>query len=1150
MKINSPQLFLPLSLMASILVVSGCSRSDDNDTPMRQPEPPKVVPPPAFEIPASSLTVNIVDALTDNAISQGQLTVIEDSLGLINDDQATFAIDQGQAVVDFNIDAFADQDGNGYPDRLGTITFVVEADGYLATNISATVDQFGDITRDASLISLQSGSAPAGISVAQTKVDLSQAASQDANGNQVFTMSTDDGSAEIAIPNQIKLVTEDGEVLDNSDLTVQLAAFDPSSEEASSLYPGNTNSSIQNADALLSLWQDAGDDRTLADATEVRIESAGMVAVNLSSQGKKASRIESVDPVTVAIPVAADARHPQTQLPYQAGDSLSVFSLSEGDVSWHYEGQAQLELGADNQLVVNQELTHFSYFNLGFAHVEDFCTGTIYLQNVDGEKFQLKGDINLANDRFSGKTQQYNGEIDGVLEYVELPDAPTEFRFVGTSEGSAKIVVDKTTVQLTESGSIDAEAGVITGIDLCASAGKVIALHPTEEPTPLVKVAQADYRVVEGDDQNTFARVVIELIDAPEHEVSLSYSVQEREVTTYSAKAGIDFVAVDSQRIIFAPGETQKELLVEIIADRTVEQREKRLHVSLFDIDGAEFSNGKPSIVKNIEIRDNDYVTITNIETLEASEQTQQARVRVTFDQPIPEVVNNSSMSVALAEMNTEQVSATWLLDYQGEQNPKSILQWVTLNSGETSVDFAFDVIDDIDVEGDESLMLQFLDSYWVKTTEQTAYHQVTIVDNDAQLAPASAFSLELLGSSKRSYRVEGKTFELEDTQIYEGYDNRVRITLDSATESELDIDYVISTPTGEQSHTLHFLPGEASKLITLSVANDSIVNDDYTLTLTVSSDALAMTKSQPFTVLDNDYYFVHLSIEQDSSLKTKGFKPVEGVEDDAMFAIEQHFYASSDDVTMTTLVSVDDTETTATRDEDYTIADGSYQFANGSAQQNIDVEILDDDAPESSEVVVVNIDLTALDVPAKSIVSFDNDWRWVHDSNQANQFDRATRLISIADNDLLNAFVTSVGTVELETNTDSFDRFEVEVPINVLAREKYDGELTFAISAIDGSAKSGVHYEIVDQLVTLPAGESSATITVAIKSVNLAQAGVVEQATNTLDFQVELTLSDSSKAALEEVDMPWVISVNKADVSIMYTSLDPELTGASGNGG
>ncbi len=1128
---------LPVMLMSFSVLLSGCDFFDNespvDDVVLPEPKPPIQVEPEVPVLPDSTqVNLTIVNAADGTPVNAGSLTVLSDTLNVV---LAASDIVNGQATLSIAQEILTDDDANGYPDFAAKLTVGVNASGFLTTNSDIIVDVYGDNYATTNMVSLLGDNAPQGVTSVVELVDFDSTATiVNDSGVEVIEVSTQDSDSadsdlavvSLQIPTDVVFQSNDGVALDNSKLEISVTSFNADSEQALALLPGGLNAEVSNAADLAAALSDENTQVSVSDSATVRLISAGFAAIEISDGTNHASNISSVSPISIQIPLANGVLNPETNELTKVGDIIPVWSLSSGDVAWLFEGEGEVALNNQNALVVNIDVRHLSYFNLAWADVADTCSGSFKIRDVNGDAFDLAGQIELTSER-NRLTDNYNGSIDGILTFDGLPNEPTTFSFY-SENGTALVIHDKTELSLTENGAISNDLAVISGIDLCNTQDGIITLQQQEQPTPVIDLVNNYNYVREGDDGNTIAQFVVQLLDPPTKAVSFDYTVSES--NTVSAVAGEDFVAVNAQTVTFAVGETEKVINVEIIADTIIESRYEWFKLTLTNAVGASFEKAVNSVESYARIIDNDKLTVTAVIVNSANEADAAAHITVTFEEPVTELAAAQHPYLYYRPMAVNGDDAQLYLDFN---NPSEYGYYspILLAAGMTEVEFSIPLRDDLDVEGDEA----FAVSLWSNNIVDVTAHRTTAVvikDNDADIdnQTPTAVNVEVIGADEFS----------------EGQTNYLLVSLDTATNADVSVSYTLELEaTGIiEEKTLTFTPGQSSQLIPVGIDNDTIVNFDRDLTITISS-AIDGDFSHTFKLLDNDNYYVRLDAYLSQHVA------VEGIDDNVVL---RYSYTSTDDNITLSMQSSVAPGTTATVGEDYTATLGGESFTGLSEYRESDIVLVNDDVAEPTELLNLMFTATNIQTSGKTVVSFGDDWDYLNSASDSLDNDLFfMQQLTITNDDLARFFITSATTLQLETNEAGFAASGVALTLEMLGLESFAEDLTFSVTAIDDTAQAGVHYTAPEQTATLAAGSNTLTINVDTPPVSNADAGVSEANThNAVNFGVKVRLSQASVDRLKALDVQWLITQSTSDVTIDYTLLFAPTggTGGSSSGG
>ncbi|MEO0949298.1 MAG: Calx-beta domain-containing protein, partial [Cyanobacteria bacterium J06641_5] len=217
----------------------------------------------------------------------------------------------------------------------------------------------------------------------------------------------------------------------------------------------------------------------------------------------------------------------------------------------------------------------------------------------------------------------------------------------------------------------------------------------------------------------------------------------------------------------------------------------------------------------------------------------------------------------------------------------------------------------------------------------------------------------------------------------------------------------------------------------------------------------------------------------------------------------------------------------TATPGADYTALSGTVTIPAGQTLATLDVEVLDDAAVEVSESVIVTLAaVTAGD--ANIAIGTEN-----------------TATVEIGDDELPSAMpIASIAAVQDASEPDGDGQFVVSLS------EAASSDTVLAYS-VTGTAIAGVDYTTLPGTVTIPAGELSATIEVAVLDDQLEEAE--ESVTVTIDAITagdgDVVLGASNAATVAITDDDTVQNPNPGDGTVLFrvNAGGPQIAAADG---
>ncbi|MCB0163799.1 MAG: right-handed parallel beta-helix repeat-containing protein [Anaerolineae bacterium] len=386
------------------------------------------------------------------------------------------------------------------------------------------------------------------------------------------------------------------------------------------------------------------------------------------------------------------------------------------------------------------------------------------------------------------------------------------------------------------------------------------------------------------------------------------------ETTDNTATSPADYTAI-SDTLTFSPGVTQTTFAVTIIDDPLVEGSET-LTLTL--------SN---PVSATLATAGNNPATLTIVETETLPEvgfasATYEVDEDVASGQAIITVTLSSAPGLtATVVYSTTDGTATSPADYDATTGV------LTFTPGVTVATFPVPINDDALSEGDESLTLS-LSSPVSATLGAIDTATLTIIDDEA---------LPVVGYAVTNFSVN------EDIGSAV-----ITLTLSAATGTTATVNYQTTAGTAsspadyiDQSGTATFNPGESSTTFTVPIVNDTDIEGDEALTLTLASPVsltLGSTATATLTIIDDDTPTVDFSAASYSVDETAGT---------AIITVTMSVSSA-----LQTTVDYATSDGTATDPTDYISTTGTLTFASGITVQTFSVTINDDGVLEGSETV------------------------------------------------------------------------------------------------------------------------------------------------------------------------------------------------------
>jgi hypothetical protein len=389
-----------------------------------------------------------------------------------------------------------------------------------------------------------------------------------------------------------------------------------------------------------------------------------------------------------------------------------------------------------------------------------------------------------------------------------------------------------------------------------------------------------------------------------------------------TAIAGSDYTAT-SGTLTFAPGETSKTFTVPIIDDTLVEPDETVL-LTLTSPTGGATLGGQTTAMLTIHSDDVAQLGALQFSAASYTVNENQGTATITVTR-----TGGSSGSVTV-NFATSDGTANAGSDYTATSGT------LTFADGETSKTFTVPIIDDTLVEPDETVNLTLTSPTGGATLGNQTSATLTIHSDD--VAPA------VLQFSAASYTVN----ENQGTAT-------ITVTRTGDTSAAASVNFATSNGTATAgadytatSGTLTFAAGDTSKTFTVPIIDDTLIEPDETINLTLTSPAGATLGTQSTATLT-----IHSDdVAQPGVLQFSA----------ASFSANENQGVVTITVTRTggsnvpVSVNFATSNGTATAGSDYTATSGTLNFAVGETSKTFAVTILDDTLVEGPETVTLTL--------------------------------------------------------------------------------------------------------------------------------------------------------------------------------------------------
>lgn len=400
----------------------------------------------------------------------------------------------------------------------------------------------------------------------------------------------------------------------------------------------------------------------------------------------------------------------------------------------------------------------------------------------------------------------------------------------------------------------------------------------------------------------------------------------------------------------------------------------------------------------------------------------------------------------------------------------------LTFAPGQTSKTFRINVINDSIIESTEYATLSLRRVTGAGFGTRTS-HTIAISDNTAvNPLPQIEFAKASTSSSESTATAD------------------LLVTLNRSIDSAVSVNYAVTAGTASAgtdytlaTGSLTFTPGDTALVIPHSIANDLLEESSETLAVTLSTPSgatLGAKNVHTLTILDDDFPIVSVTASDNSATENT---------DPGQFTITRM------GATTNALTVNFSTSGTATSGTDYTALGTSVIIPAGESSVLVPVNSINDATLETTETIILTLSANAaysIGTPNAATVSLLDD-----------------------DSPVVNITVTDGTATETGTTPGILTVSRVGSTTNALT-------VNFTTS---GSATSGTDYVAIGSSITIPAGASSANITITPIEDLLQEGG---------EFLL-VTLSSSSSYTLGTSTFGGV-SIEDNDVAPVVTILSP----------
>lgn len=240
-------------------------------------------------------------------------------------------------------------------------SIVISAPNYLTKQVDYSLKSTEASMSDIALINVNTP--PTGLSIAQNQFN--------ANANSGVTAkvqlnSTTDSKAEassVTVQPNTKMLTKDGKEVTGAIQSVLVHSNAKSALSVSEIPGWATAVKVKKADGQLS---------------ENIIEPAGFFELSMQSGGEKVEKFSA--PIESVSYIDANTFNPEMGRKIQAGDVLTILSLSEGEEAWKEEGKATVQKADNGKLKVVFNLNHLSHYT--YCWKRSYCKANLKVSSA------------------------------------------------------------------------------------------------------------------------------------------------------------------------------------------------------------------------------------------------------------------------------------------------------------------------------------------------------------------------------------------------------------------------------------------------------------------------------------------------------------------------------------------------------------------------------------------------------------------------------------------------------------------------------------------------------------------------------------------------------------------------------------------------
>ncbi|MCW5958514.1 MAG: Ig-like domain repeat protein [Pyrinomonadaceae bacterium] len=515
--------------------------------------------------------------------------------------------------------------------------------------------------------------------------------------------------------------------------------------------------------------------------------------------------------------------------------------------------------------------------------------------------------VNLSQPSLSAVTVNYataNGSAIAGSDYTSASGTVT-FNAGETSKTITVSVLGDTVVEPNENFFVNLSGAVNATISDNQGLGTI-------QNDDTATIAIGDVTLNEGNSGTTAFVFSVSLTNASASAITVDYSTANG-----SATSGSDYTAA-SGTLTFAAGETSKTVTVNVSGDVTVEPNET-FFVNLSNASGAVIGDnqGLGTILND----DTTALSISDVSLNEGNSGTTTFGFTVSLTNP----------SATAVTVNYATADGTALISDGDYQAVGSTI--LTFNPGETSKTVNILVNGDNKVEPNET--------FFVNLTNASG---ATISDNQG------------LGTIQND---DATALSINDVSLNEGNSGTTAfnftVSLTNPSASAITVDYATANGTANSgsdytavSGTLTFSAGETTKIVTVNVSGDTLVEPNETFFVNLSNASGApVSDNQGLGSIQND---------DTTAMSIGDVSLVEGNAGTTSFIFSVSLTNPSSTAITVDYATAAGTVNPATAGTDYTAASGTITFNPGETSKSVGVSVNGDNTVELDETFFVNL--------------------------------------------------------------------------------------------------------------------------------------------------------------------------------------------------